>query len=469
MENIDEKKVASPIDMAALASFNKKLASEALAQLYADGHKALALEWAGRLDPFATATLRQSIPCVGWSHESHSFSLFQLLLNVGDLDGVDLLARQAEEGSRSLYSRCDTLIDSICRHLSAEPSSAFAEAIFERLDPEELSESEKSSYGSCGSHGEKWGKLASAAGGAGRHKWFGRIAKLADVAAKTELGGGELLKDCCKPASFSADMARAIIEHAKVERGSLVWVCQEWVASDNAQAQEFGLEKMAELIAEEPKKDLESWEASREARSRAAWILFRASEKTPPAWLALHCSTWVDPFDGLAGSGSIAVQLLGGEIANVHSANKEAARARRVGHEDLMLPLLSAMVSCGKGSAESLSARFELSCVHGTVQKYFVNTRKLDLLSLCVAKGMYRCANLLVESGADWRFAAKQCGNGLRPAYSSDEPDMAAAAGAYFDALSLRSVSLRGMAKRDAKAEKSGDKAPAVSGRSMRL
>lgn len=469
MDNSDSKILAAPIDMAALSSFNKNLASEALAQLYADGHAAQALAWAATLDPFALATLRDAIPCVGWSHKSNLFSLFQLLLNAGDLSGLEELASAASGSERQIYSRCEPLIDSISRHLSEDQSSAFASALFERLNPDELSENDKSSYGSYGSQGEQWAKLALAAGGAGRHEWFEKIAELTYRAAKKRLGGSELLRICCKPEEFSAEMAAAIIAHTEVDGSTLVSRCREWVASDNAQAQKFGLEKMAELIAAKPKRDLAPWDAAREARARAEWILFALPEKTPPAWLALHCSTWVDPFEPVPGCGSIAVQLLGCEIVDVMRGDKEAARARRIGQEDLMLPLLAAMISSSKASPESLSAKFEISCVHVTAQKYFVNTRKLDLLSLCVAKGMYRCANLLVESGAEWRFAAKQCGNGLRPAYSSDEPDMAAAAGAYFDALGLRAASMKGMAKRDAKAEKSGETVSDAPARRMRL
>lgn len=459
--------------MAALAAFSKKLASEALAQLYVDGFRDEAFAWASELDPFASTTLRKEIPDAVRGFATNYGSLFDLLLSAKDIEGIDAIRPDPQQRELEVYSKCETMIGAIKSHLGMAGGLAFASALFERLAPKELLRDDVSRFGGHDMLAQKWLELAVAAAKAGQHAWLPKIASMSMFSTKSPLQGRKLLEACCAPEAFDPLTARAILECAKVDRETLVSECRNWAAAENVQAQDFALAAMRELMAAPLKEEEDYHGRNRDAQARRNWILFVKPESTPPRWMELQCEMGLDPFELVGGAGSIATRVLCGECPTTGFGSSEPeqqrARAARAAHEDLLLPLLEAMISSEKTTEESLSAKFDVSTVHASIQKKFGSARKLDLLSALVGKGMYRCANKLVEAGADWRFAAKQCANNLRPSHFLDDDDLVAVASAYFEGLALRSTSLKATAKRDAKAVKSGEEIGAAPARSMRL
>lgn len=212
----------------------------------------------------------------------------------------------------------------------------------------------------------------------------------------------------------------------------------------------------------------------RYSQTYSSTAMLKNAHLTPMEWLGYFMEKGLDPFTvSTDGTLTCAASLLGGNWRDnaryvSGQSDLEAGRFARNSREDDILPLLASMLAKG-ATPETLATYTDKNSVGEEARAILSTCRKVDYLGLCVIQGFYRCANLLAEAGADWKFSAKQSNNWLFGRSRHEESDSKEQAAAYFESLSLKSTSVKSSARRDARAAKAGDEIAPVPPRMARL
>lgn len=449
----------APPDMEALAVFNPHLASQALAQLYADGHRELALGWGldERLDPFLSGTLRKAPdvparePMFAFLHLTYC-SLFGIALSARDQGAIERLGSNPEI-HRRMFSELQGEIARACAN-ALKDHPAFAAFLFTSFPETEPTTARPSSYDS------PLDQLAEASCRERRLDWLPKLQRLKRAFDKGSLDGWDLAKKHFLP-QLDVEGCSALLGTGCLAPERCGDLARQFGASDEPGKRAFALRLLELEFDRVVQKEADA--APGQARFNRVFsplALWRSEpDKTPRWWLEFHLDKGLDPFaSGADGTRSVAFSLLG-SARGASRRQPDANRADAREHDDRCSDLLSAMILSRPG-AEAMQTHFDSASLEAPVREIFKGSRKLDLLALCIGQGYYRCADALVSSGLDPKFAAQQCSKWLKSHGSSLDPESREAALAYCEALLLRKTSIRASARRDARMEAQGASAP---------
>jgi hypothetical protein len=447
-----------PIDMAALSTFNADLASQALPQLYCDGHVSLALEWAARLDPFSQGKVLNRAKAAE-PLEKNSFlqnaspyaygSLVDLILKARDTTSLDALACQ-EGFTKALFTnRLDQLAVLVASEVEHHPE--FASYIFERMSPRVKTE-RTNRYSDS-----NLSRLAHAAAKTNHLSWLSRINDMRQATEGVMIPGYEIAHSHFLTPPH-ADGVQALLDIDCVSEKNWSDVAIALMRSEAPSDTQLALtllDKDYQHSISELETPLDRAQISQRFSSRA---LYLEPEKTPLPWLEFYLSKGLDSFneptDGTINASATLVGLDWRETGRRHFSPDPQMTQKRLTLDALICPLLEAMMD---QPDVRLNLHLDLQCFSKELRGAFRGARKIDLLSACIGQGFYRCADALVARGADWKFAAKQCAQWLRRSSPSMELDTVDVARAYCEALSLRHISLKASLRRDDKLAKLGE------------
>lgn len=445
-----------PPEMQALCAFNPDLASQALPQLYLDGHKDMALEWGLILDPFKNAHARPSStpkePALfSLGYRSTYGSLLDIALHHQDSDFIEALCSNPALKTGLFTDRLDIVANKAGECIAKNPM--FASYLFERMAPKAKSES--ANYGDC---------LPSLAESACKNKklaWLARIDEMHQIRHGSKIDGASLArKHFLTPLEVSG--MGILLDLGCIYPNNLASFAEEFFKSKEPEHRTMGLRLLDAFHLSQIERTKIGPADPRYSQTYSSTAMHTNAHLTPVQWLGYFMDKGLDPFT-IPNDGTLtcAASLLRGNWREnaLYSSGKsdlDAGRFARNSREDDIMPLLASMLARG-ASPETLAIHMDLGSVGSEARAMLSGCRKVDYLGLCVVQGFYRCANLLAEAGADWKFSAKQSKSWLFSRSRHDEPDAKEQAGAYFESLLLKSTSVKSSARRDARAAKAGN------------
>ena len=451
----------SPPNMETLTEFNSILASQALPQLYIDGHIDMAIEWGRRLDPFQKTTLKRvpepsHIP--GYSspfpvYSSHYSSLFDVILAAKDQKSMIALCENPEIAQQIFTER----IQSICLHCSKSLSHSpeFALFLFDQINPT-LIETFKTNIHLSSSLSDDIKKLAIEALKHEKYDWLPKINHLNVVIDQRCLPGDAVLQySSYTPLDIKSTQGiETLFNLGCFPPETLLKISRSLFEMNRPDFHDVALK----LLDHYHQKQIESTQIQpghpKYAQTYSNIAIFDEPYKTPPLWFSYFLDQGFDPFtDPTNGTIPPIVRLFGKpwvDLASRLPHDPELIRGRkaRAIQEDALEELALLLI---KKQSPNRDMHFDVHYLDKHLKSKWGNCRKIDLVALCVSQGYYKIASHLIESGSDWKFAAKQSVPWLTRRSRFEEDDTTDKMKAFFEALNLRKVSEKSTARRDAK------------------
>jgi hypothetical protein len=360
------------------------------------------------------------------------------------------LAEHSETRRAIFTSRFDDTARRAAEALDDAPE--FAEWLVENLAPAARSPGYSTTYddgGVC--------QFAKRACQLGRFDLLARADELRRLHEGRGLHGYSLIRECFLT-PLRRDGIKALVDLDAIHDEKLNEVAKALFRGDSAEDWSLGRRVLElDFKAQVDRTKVEEGDP-RFSQTYSNSALFSTAVKTPLSWLAFYLEKGLMPFKpGSDGTRSAALALLSPDWRDdlpsklyAELPPSEQGAAARAAAEDKIIPLLHAMLAA---NLEGIEDKIDVQSLGRAIAPAFAGARKVDLLCLCVAQGYSRCAQAIVDAGADWRFASKQCEAWLvRPLSNRyDSPHFIAAQRSFFEALSLRKTSVASTARRDAK------------------
>lgn len=449
-----------PPDMAALLAFNPDIASQALVQLYRDGHRSLALEWAPRLDIFKSCVMRKEEPKVEphstlsvlYSlHYSGYASLFNELLDKRDASFIEELISAPTARDAIFTKMIDYVALSCAKNIAEHPD--FSTFLFERMNP---APPEDKSYRNTSNSGLS--TLADAACKNKKYDWLARINAMRMTHENQPISGVELAQRCFMQ-PLDPHGVKTLMDIDSISANRLRDLAQKFALSDDTAHHVFSLEILEKDFQRQVVQTEVPQGHERFSQTYSNSALFSIAHSTPTHWLEFYLQKGLDPFAPTTdGTQTLAARLFG-ENWRVDvrqqrmpdgSWSSNAAHVKAV-RQDRLLELLKTML---KYPSDHLELRYDVATLGSEMKSSFSGARKVDLLSVFIAQGFYQCADAILAKNVDWKFAAKQCDQWMKSRSTHDGSESIAMAKAYLEGLSLRNISKKSTMRRDAKIAK---------------
>lgn len=444
-------KFLSDPELARLSAFDQRLAARACSILYflsapysdlaSIEARELAVKWGLLTDPFVSSEIDSAealrdgaFPFAPAGTLSPSFfngnsvsaSLAQLILYRGDRAAIDALC-SSEAVRVELFSDRAGSVALVASQAIQSNDLSYAKFLMDRLRPEVRSVS---------NHSDPWKTLVQACSLTNDLSLLGLAGSLYKQATGESFSAGALFSQSRSGSpliSFARDLERFgfpwhapdLLTFAKdaALRDPPDWALAEW-----------GLSQWRDRAFSEIPQGA-SLSAQSEKLLKALWIGSSASARTTPLpWIDMVLSMGLKPFAPLGSSASPAYSLVFGL-----SSLRGDEELRKADH--LVSDILFRMA---KASTDGISERYDGKA------PFLSGARRTDILTQCLCRGLWECARVLAEAGADWKPAKKQIEeimlSGNRKTTSL----------AFLEGLSLRDSSAKATARRDKAFAKKG-------------
>lgn len=441
-------------------AFNPDIASQALVQLYRDGHRSLALEWAPRLDMFKYCVMRKDEPttephstlAILYSlHDSEYASLFNELLDKRDALFIEALITTPKARDAIFTKMIDAVALSCAKNIAEHPD--FANFLFDRMNP---TPPEDKSYRNTSNSGLS--ALADAACKNKKYDWLPRINAMRMTHEALPISGSELAQRCFME-PLDPQGVKTLMEIDSISANRLRDFAQKFAQSYDASHHEFSLEMLEKDFQRQVAQTQVPQGHERFSQTYSNSALFSSAHATPAHWLEFYLQKGLDPFaPSTDGTQTLAARLFGenwrGDVRQHRLPDgswESNAALVKMERQNRNLELLETML---KYPSNHLELRYDVSTLGSELKSSFSGARKVDLLSIFIAQGFYKCADAILAQGVDWKFAAKQCDQWMKSRSTYDGAESLAMAKAYLEGLALRNISKKSTQRRDAKIAK---------------